>query len=33
MRMHPKEFPPNRRGDPKRRAEYRVFEALAGINR
>ena len=33
MRMHPKEFPPNRRGDPKRRAEYKVFEALAGINR
>ncbi len=33
MRMHPKEFPPNRLGDPKRRAEYRVFEALAGINR
>ena len=33
MRMHPQEFPPNRRGDPKRRAELRVFEALAGINR
>ena len=33
MRMHPKEFPPNRRGDPKRRAELRVFEALAGIYR
>ena len=33
MRIHPKEFPPNRRGDPKRRAELRVFEALAGINR
>ena len=33
MRMHPKEYPLNRRGDPKRRAEYRVFEALAGINR
>ena len=33
MRMHPNEFPPNRRADPKRRAEYRVFKALAGINR
>ena len=33
MRMHPKKYPLNRRGDPKRRAEYRVFEALAGINR
>ena len=29
MKMHPKEFPSNRRGDPKRRAEFRVFEALA----
>ena len=33
MRMCPKEFPPNRRGDPKRRAEFRVFGALAGIKR
>ena len=33
MRMHPKEFPPNRRGDPKRRAEFRVCGALAGIKR
>ena len=30
MRMHPREFPPNRRGDPKRRAERQVYEALAG---
>ena len=33
MRMCPNEFPPNRRGDPKRRAEFRVFGALAGIKR
>ena len=33
MRMHPKEFPPTRRRKPKRRAEYRVYEALAGIGR
>ena len=33
MRMHPREFPPNRRGDPKRRAERQVFEALAGSDR
>ena len=33
MRMYPKKFPSGRRGKPKRRAEYRVYEALAGINR
>ena len=33
MRMHPKEFPPTRRGKPKRRAERRVYEVLAGITR
>ena len=33
MRMHPRKFPPNRRRKPKRRAERRVFEALAGIDR
>ena len=31
MRMQPKEYPPHRRGDPKRRAESSVFEALAAI--
>lgn len=29
MRMHPREYPQSRRGDPKRRAERKVFEALA----
>ena len=33
MRMFLRKFPPARRKDPKRRAERRVFEALAGINR
>ena len=33
MRMYPREFPPNRRGKPKRRAERRVYEALAGSDR
>ena len=33
MRMHPREYPPNRRGDPKRRAELRVYEALAAVER
>ncbi len=32
MRMYPREFPPNRRGKPKRRAERRVYEALANID-
>ena len=31
--MYPGEFPPNRRGKPKRRAEQLVYEALANINR
>ena len=30
MRMYPREFPPGRRNNPRRRAERRVFEALAG---
>ena len=33
MRMYPREFPQNRRGKPKRRAEVRVYEALAGSDR
>ena len=33
MRMYPREFPQNRRGKPKRRAEGRVYEALAGSHR
>ena len=33
MRMYPRQFPSVRRGKPKRRAERRVYEALAGINR
>ena len=33
MRMHPKEIPRIRRGDPKRRAEYGVFEDLVGMDR
>ena len=30
MRMYPREFPANRRGRPKRRAERQVYAALAG---
>ena len=30
MRMYPREFPATRRKDPKRLAERRVYEALAG---
>ena len=33
MRMHPREFPSGRRKIPKRRAERRVYEALAGNDR
>ena len=33
MRMYPREFPSGRRGKPKRRAEHRVYQALAGIDR
>ena len=33
MRMFPKEFPPDRRNMPKRRAERSVHEALAGSDR
>ena len=33
MRMYPREFPPDRRKKPKRRAERRVYEALAGAGR
>ena len=33
MRMNPREFPLNRRRDPKRRAEREVYEALAGSDR
>ena len=33
MRMYPRQFPSGRRKKPKRRAERRVYEALAGINR
>ena len=33
MRMHPREFPSGRRRKPKRQAERRVYEALAGNDR
>ena len=33
MRMYPREFPANRRKRPKRRAERRIYEALAGSDR
>ena len=33
MRMYPREFPANRRKKPKRRAELRIYEALAGSDR
>ena len=33
MNIYPREFPPDRRNRPKRRAERRVFEALAGSDR
>ena len=33
MRMYPREFPANRRREPKRRAERRIYEALAGSDR
>ena len=33
MRMYPKEFPATRRKQPKRRAERRIYEALAGSDR
>ena len=33
MRMYPREFPSGRRRQPKRRAERRVYEALAGSDR
>ena len=33
MRMYPRDFPPDRRKDPKRRAERHVYEALAGCGR
>ena len=33
MRMYPREFPANRRKKPKRRAERRIYEALAGSDR
>lgn len=33
MRMYPREFPPGRRRKPKRQAERRVYEALAGSDR
>ena len=33
MRMHPRAFPSGRREKPKRQAERRVYEALAGSNR
>ena len=33
MRMYPRKFPSGRRKKPKRRAERRVFEALAGSDR
>lgn len=32
MRMYPREFPAGRRSEPKRRAERKVYEALAGID-
>ena len=33
MRMYPREFPATRRKKPKRRAERRIYEALAGSDR
>ena len=33
MRMHPRDFPSGRRKKPKRQAERRVYEALAGSDR
>ena len=33
MRMYPREFPSGRRKKPKRRAERRVYEALASADR
>ena len=33
MRMYPREFPSGRRRQPKRQAERRVYEALAGNDR
>ena len=33
MRMYPREFPSGRRKKPKRQAERRVYEALAGVDR
>ena len=33
MRMYPREFPATRRRKPKRRAERRIYEALAGSDR
>ena len=33
MRMYPREFPSGRRKKPKRQAERRVYEALAGSDR
>ena len=33
MRMYPREFPSGRRRKPKRQAERRVYEALAGSDR
>ena len=33
MRMYPRQFPSGRRGKPKRRAERRVYEGLANIDR
>ena len=33
MRMYPREFPPGRRSRPKRQAERRIYEALAGSDR
>ena len=33
MHMYPRDFPPDRRRDPKRRAERRIYEALAGSDR
>ena len=33
MRMYAREFPPGRCKKPKRRAEQRVYEALAGSDR
>ena len=33
MRMHPEEFLLDRRGNPRRKAEHRVFEDLVGMDR